>query len=176
MKFTAPILSALSLIGSAAALNLNHTVTAPDAATCTNGIPSRISIKITNNEPNTVTLQSLSAALVKEDGTVLRNFTDMKIGKAVKKGQNIEKHFVFTTHFDPQFATLELYAAVQDSDKVQTVIPAYKGQVQIVEPEAGIFDPQMWFLYLLLLTGFSTAGWYAYNTWFVTVTPKRRRD
>lgn len=93
MKFTAPILSALSLIGSAAALNLNHTVTAPDAATCTNGIPSRISIKITNNEPNTVTLQSLSAALVKEDGTVLRNFTDMKIGKAVKKGQNVSYHY-----------------------------------------------------------------------------------
>lgn len=33
------------------------------------------------------------------------------------------------------------------------MIPAYKGQVQIVEPEAGIFDPQMYVLFLPLLIG-----------------------
>ena len=51
----------------------------------------------------------------------------------------------------------------QDQEVYQTV--AYNGTVTIADPPQSIFDPQAWFLYIILASVLGAAAYFVYSTY-----------
>ncbi|PBP25287.1 signal sequence receptor alpha chain [Diplocarpon rosae] len=95
--------------------------------------------------------------------------------EAVPPGTKWSLPYAFTTDLNPTDLRLNLVAVI--SSKAGTVyhVQAFNETVGVVEAATNIFDPQIIFLYLVLLGAFAGTLYFVYKTWIETLFPQTKR-
>ncbi|KAF8243236.1 hypothetical protein K440DRAFT_606348 [Wilcoxina mikolae CBS 423.85] len=141
-----------------------------------NGVPTKVKVHIHNFEEKPITVRYVGGSLVDPaKGVAVKNFTSLKVGTTVGHDLQLVQPWQFTTDLKEQILQLQISLVLSTGDNEIVTVQSYNGPVSIVEPEASIFDPQMLFLYLILLGVCTSAAYFVYTTWFASVSPKPRR-
>ncbi|KAL5381133.1 hypothetical protein DPSP01_007387 [Paraphaeosphaeria sporulosa] len=143
-----------------------------------NGHATQARLSIDNQEPEAVTVQIVGGSLIKDAGDqtqILRNLTGQRYGLEIPGGEEQTLTYSFATEMHPQDVRLQLVAVIQDKKNAFYTISAYNETVSIVEAPTSIFDPQIIFLYLVLLGAFAGTVYFIYNTWITTLFPQQKR-
>jgi len=142
-----------------------------------NGHATQAVLDITNEEPEPVTVSIVGGSLVLDGGDkpqVLRNLTAQRYSIEIPAGESETVNYSFSTEMHPQDVRLQLVAVLNSKNAFYTV-SAYNETVSIVEAPTSIFDPQILFLYLVLLGVFAGTVYFIYNTWITTFFPQKKR-
>ncbi|EKD16908.1 uncharacterized protein L3040_001190 [Drepanopeziza brunnea f. sp. 'multigermtubi'] len=149
-----------------------------------NGHATKAVLDFTNSEPEPVTIALVRGSLstlkalpadAPLSAAIVRNLTATRYGVEVPAGTKHTIPYTFTTDMNPIDLRLNLIAVV--SSKAGTVyqIQAFNETVSIVEAPTNIFDPQIIFLYLILLAAFVGTLYFAYKSWIETLFPQAKR-
>ncbi|KAF1970994.1 hypothetical protein BU23DRAFT_510666 [Bimuria novae-zelandiae CBS 107.79] len=143
-----------------------------------NGHATQARLSINNQEPEPVTVAIIGGSLIKDAGDqthILRNLTGQRYGLEIPGGEEQTLTYSFATEMHPQDVRLQLVAVVQDKKNNFFTLSAYNETVTIVEAPTSIFDPQIIFLYIVLLGAFGGTVYFIYNTWITTLFPQQKR-
>ncbi|KAL3427922.1 signal sequence receptor alpha chain [Phlyctema vagabunda] len=149
-----------------------------------NGHATQALVEITNGEAEAVqvaviggslaTTQALAPGL-HPSAAIVRNLTTQTYDIAIPAGETASFPYAFTTDLNPQDLKLALVAVVASQAGTVYQLQAYNGTVSVVEAATSIFDPQIIFLYLVLLSVFTGTLYFVYKTWIETLFPQTRR-
>ncbi|PVI02962.1 hypothetical protein DM02DRAFT_612603 [Periconia macrospinosa] len=143
-----------------------------------NGHPTEARLSINNQEPEPINVIVVGGSLVDDAGSeprILRNLTSKTYNLQVPAGEEQTVTYSFSTEMHPQDVRLQLVTVLQDSKSQILTVSAYNETVSVVEAPTSIFDPQIIFLYLVLLGVFGGTVYFIYNTWITTFFPQKRR-
>ncbi|KAK3213725.1 hypothetical protein GRF29_28g744812 [Pseudopithomyces chartarum] len=143
-----------------------------------NGHATQARLSIDNQEPQPITVSIVGGSLIKDAGDqthILRNLTGQRYGLEIPAGEEQTLTYSFATEMHPQDVRLQLVAVLQDKKNNLFTLSAYNETVTIVEAPTSIFDPQIIFLYLVLLGAFGGTVYFIYNTWITTLFPQQKR-
>ncbi|KAF2434039.1 hypothetical protein EJ08DRAFT_646910 [Tothia fuscella] len=138
-----------------------------------NGHATQAVLSVKNNEADPILVRVIGGALL-QSADIVRNLTIAKYGVQIPPGANQSLTYNFATVLKPQDLTLYL-SAIVNKGEVSYQIPAFNGTVTIVEAPISLFDPQIIFLYLFLLSLFAGTCYFIYRTWIRTLFPQTRR-
>lgn len=81
---------------------------------------------------------------------------------------------MLTYRYRPQELGLTVWVNLADASAPKTLIPitAFNQTVSVVEAPSGFFDPALFFIYALLLAALTAGGWYAYQYYVDSTSPK----
>ncbi|KAI9885796.1 MAG: 2' O-ribose methyltransferase [Watsoniomyces obsoletus] len=151
-----------------------------------NGHATQSVFSISNNEAEPVTVALIGGSLWTiepiggggggggRESRIIRNLTTVKYNVEIPPGQKESLSYAFTTDLQPAEMRLNLAAVVGDSKGKKYTFQAYNETVTVVEPETSLLDPQIIFLYLILLAAFTGTAYFIYRTWITTLFPQRR--
>jgi len=203
-RFSAFALLALRAIGAAAAKPAAEDVSGEDATTpglavsvtatfpsaevfgvkLINGHATQAILDITNNEAEPISVAIIGGALstlknlpagIHPSAAILRNLTATKYGVEIPAGAKESLPYTFTTDMQPEDLRLQLIAVVADSKGTVYQVQAFNETVTVVEAPTSFFDPQIIFLYLVLLSAFTGTLYFVYKTWIETLFPQTKR-
>lgn len=150
-----------------------------------NGHPTQSVLSISNNEAAPVTVNFIGGSLWTPSsslttppttGQIIRNLTAVKYNVEIPAGQKESLAYTFSSPvLAPQELRLNLAAAVTDTKGTVHTVQAFNETVTVVEAETSLFDPQIIFLYLVLLGVFSGVAYFIYSTWIESLFPQKRR-
>ncbi|KAF2252224.1 hypothetical protein BU26DRAFT_516894 [Trematosphaeria pertusa] len=143
-----------------------------------NGHATEARLSINNEEPQAVTVALVGGSLLQDAGDqshILRNLTAQRYGLEIPAGEEQTVTFSFSTEMHPQDVRLQLVAVLKDSKDAFYTVSVYNETVTVVEAPTSIFDPQIIFLYLVLLAAFAGTVYFIYNTWITTLFPQKKR-
>lgn len=145
-----------------------------------NGHPTQALLSITNDEPDPVSVVFIGGSLwASESGAkgpqIIRNLTTTRYNVEIPAGIKESISYSFTTELLPQDLKLNLAAVITDIEGTAYTLQAFNETVSVVEPDTSIFDPQIIFLYLVLLAAFGGSCYFIYSTWISTLFPQKRR-
>ncbi|KAL1956428.1 hypothetical protein VTO42DRAFT_7314 [Malbranchea cinnamomea] len=145
-----------------------------------NGNPTEALVTFTNNEEEAVRVNFIGGSFWTLDSpgkpsTNIRNLTATRYNVEVAPNSQHSLPYDFTTDMHPQDLRLSLAAIVTDGKGNIFTIPAYNQTVSVVEPDTSIFDPQIIFLYVFLLTCFAGVVYLFYNVWIAPYFPQKRK-
>jgi len=149
-----------------------------------NGRASQAVVSFINNEAKPVTVLILGGGLSQlsplPEGAqtyegIVRNLTSTKYNVEIPAGGQESIPYTFSTEMNPIDLRLDIVAFIADHSGQIFKVQAYNGTVSIVEPPTSFFDPQIIFLYLVLLAGFGGTLYFIYKTWLETLFPQTRR-
>ncbi|MCJ1258282.1 hypothetical protein MMC24_006113 [Lignoscripta atroalba] len=145
-----------------------------------NGHPTQALLSFSNEEPVPVTVAFIggslwSTSLGPQYNQIVRNFTSTRYNVEIPAGQDESLSYSFATELHPQDMRLTLVAVITNAEGGYYTLPAFNGTVSVVEPDTSIFDVQILFLYLFLLTIFLGTCYFIYSTWISTLFPQKRR-
>ncbi|KAF2681629.1 hypothetical protein K458DRAFT_391586 [Lentithecium fluviatile CBS 122367] len=143
-----------------------------------NGHATEARLSFNNEEPTPITVSLVGGTLLQDAGAdtrILRNLTGQRYGLEIPGGEEQTVTYTFTTEMHPQDLRLQLVAVLQDSKQAFFTVSAFNETVSVVEAPTSIFDPQIVFLYLVLLGAFGGTVYFIYNTWITTFFPQKRR-
>lgn len=141
-----------------------------------NGIPKKVNVAIVNYEEDTIGIQFLGGSLWDPATNVnVRNLTQQVLGVELPKGEKVDLPYNILVDMHPKDLRLNLQMVMRTPEQRLVTATAYNGTVSIVEQPMSLLDPQLLFLYLVILSGVAGAGYWAYNYWLDTVNPKRKR-
>lgn len=118
-----------------------------------NGHATQALLEFTNNEPEAIRVALIGGALATlqplapgtpEYAGILRNLTVTKYDVAVQAGGKETLSYTFATDMNPEDVRLQLVAVVQNQEGELHQIPAFGGEVSIVEAPTSFLDPQMY--------------------------------
>ncbi|KAF8421025.1 hypothetical protein EV426DRAFT_633875 [Tirmania nivea] len=167
-------------------MNITVDVTFPDDAPAeasrnapvviVNGIPKKVNVAIVNYEEVTIGIQFLGGSLWNlESNSNIRNLTQQVLEVELPKGQKVDLPYTILVDMHPKNLRLNLQMVLRSEQRLVTAT-AYNSTVSIAEQPMSLLDPQLLFLYLILLSSIAGAGHWAYNYWLDTVNPKRKRS
>ncbi|KAF8474017.1 hypothetical protein BDZ91DRAFT_691192 [Kalaharituber pfeilii] len=165
-------------------MNISIDVTFPDTpeeevggpVIITNGITKNVNIAIVNHENGPIGVQFIGGSLWDPlTGASVRNLTQKVMGLEIEKDQREDLSYPIKLDMHPRELLLQLNMVLRTPEQRLVTATAFNSTVSIVEQPMSIFDPQLLFLYLILLSGIGGAVYWAYNYWLDTVNPKRRR-
>lgn len=115
-----------------------------------NGRPTRALFKVTNNEPEPITVLIATGAILSPEGAVgapdppanLRNLTLSKYSTTIAPQTAETITYSFSTIMQPQDVTLDLKLMVQARTSIFT-LGVFRESVSVVEAPVSLFDPQM---------------------------------
>jgi hypothetical protein len=142
-----------------------------------NGHQTQAVFSISNEEPEPVSVSVIGGSLI-QDGPephILRNLTATRYTTQIPAGESETITYSFSTEMHPQNVRLQLVAILKDNKDAFYTLAAYNETVSIVEAPTSIFDPQIIFLYLVLLGVFAGTLYFVYNTWITTFFPQKKR-
>ncbi|KAF7865740.1 hypothetical protein EAF04_005905 [Stromatinia cepivora] len=149
-----------------------------------NGHASQAVISFKNNEPEAVQLAVIGGALstlqTLPEGThpsaaIVRNLTSTRYDVEIQAGEEQILPYTFTTDLNPQDLRLNIIAVVASQKGGVYQIQAYNETVTVVEAATSIFDPQIIFLYLVLLAATGATLFFVYKTWIEALFPQTRK-
>ncbi|KAI9859314.1 MAG: hypothetical protein M1824_003828 [Vezdaea acicularis] len=144
-----------------------------------NGHPTRAVLSIANKEPGPVTIVMAGGSLWTLPDSIygpnqnLRNLSNTQYNLEVPAGSAESLTYSFATEMQPQDLRLSLVAVVKKEDSFYT-LQVFNETVSVVEGETSLFDPQIIFLYLMLLSLFCGTLYFIYSTWLSTLFPQKR--
>ncbi|KAF1357434.1 hypothetical protein EJ07DRAFT_128876 [Lizonia empirigonia] len=142
-----------------------------------NGHATEARLSISNNEPKPIGVSIVGGSLLQEangQAQVVRNLTAQKYSIEIPAGAEETVPYTFTTELHPQDLRLQLIAVLKNSENAVFTVAAYNETVSIVERPTSILDPQIIFLYLVLLGAFAGTIYFIYNTWITTFFPQKK--
>ncbi|KAL5119946.1 Increased recombination centers protein 22 [Pleosporales sp. CAS-2024a] len=143
-----------------------------------NGHATPVRLAINNHEPTPIGLSLVAGSLSLQEAAgearVVRNLTAQKYSIEIPPGANKTVPYSITTDMHPQDLRLQLVAVLRDQQNSVYTVPVYNGTVTVVEPAASFFDPQIIFLYLVVLGVFGGISYFVYNTWIATFFPQKK--
>ncbi|KAF2466194.1 uncharacterized protein BDR25DRAFT_294333 [Lindgomyces ingoldianus] len=143
-----------------------------------NGHATQAVLSISNSEPEPVSLSIIGGSLIQDAGDesqIMRNLTAARYATEIPAGEETTVTYTFSTEMHPQDVRLQLVAVLKDSKDAFYTLSAYNETVAVVEAPTSILDPQIIFLYLVLLSAFGGTVYFIYNTWITTLFPQKRR-
>ncbi|PGH01794.1 hypothetical protein AJ80_08960 [Polytolypa hystricis UAMH7299] len=144
-----------------------------------NGHPTEALLSFVNEEPDEVTVSLIGGSLWSdipgEPTQNVRNLTTTQYQVNIPAGGKESLPYAFATEMHPQDLRLHIAAIVGNKDGVFFTLPAYNGTVSIVEPDTSIFDPQIIFLYVFLLSCSVGVMYTFYNLWIAPYFPQKRK-
>jgi len=148
-----------------------------------NGHPTVAVLSISNNEPAPVDFIYIGGSLLTPIGVpgapnppqVMRNLTAQKYAVTIPAGEQETLTYSFATEMHPQDLTLMLAAVLKNKEGALFTNQFFNETVSIVEAPTSIFDPQIIFLYLVLLGAFAGTCYFIYITWITTLFPQKKR-
>lgn len=149
-----------------------------------NGHATQAVLDITNNEPEPITVSVIGGALstlkglpvgIHPSAAILKNLTTTKYGVEIPAGAQESLPYTFTTDMQPDDLRLQLIAVIADVKGTVYQVQAFNETVTVVEGPTSFFDPQIIFLYLILLAGFTGTLYFVYKTWIETLFPQTKR-
>ena len=114
-----------------------------------NGLATEAVVTFDNNEAGPVAVQLMGGALWSPDfgdtqpSRILRNLSTMAYKSEIPPGGQEAVSYKFTTELHPADLVLKLAAILTDSQGAYYTVPAFEGNVSVVEKPTSIFDPQM---------------------------------
>jgi len=142
-----------------------------------NGHATEARLSINNNEPTPIGVSVVGGSLSLEqagESRVIRNLTAQKYSIEIPAGAEETVPYTFTTDLHPQDLRLQLVAVLRDSKNSFYTVPVYNETVSVVEAATSFFDPQIIFLYLVVLSVFGGISYFVYNTWITTFFPQKK--
>ncbi|KAH6875818.1 hypothetical protein J4E91_002078 [Alternaria rosae] len=142
-----------------------------------NGQATQARLSVVNNEPTPIGVTIVGGSLIQEikgESQILRNLTRQRYSIQIPAGANETVPYSFTTEMHPQNLRLQLVTVLKDSKNNLITVPVYNETVSIVEAPTSFFDPQIIFLYLVLLGAFGGTVYFIYNTWISTFFPQKK--
>ncbi|KAF1933295.1 uncharacterized protein M421DRAFT_97481 [Didymella exigua CBS 183.55] len=142
-----------------------------------NGHATEARLSISNNEPKPIGVSVVGGSLLQEvngQPQVMRNLTAQKYSIEIPAGAEETVPYTFSTDLHPQDLRLQLVAVMRNSENAVFTVAAYNETVSIVERPTSLFDPQIIFLYLVLLGAFAGTVYFIYNTWITTFFPQKK--
>lgn len=142
-----------------------------------NGHPTQAVISIANSEPGPVSVALIGGSLYSIQGMpqILRNLTAQRYSIEVPAGEQESVTYSFATEMHPQDLRLQLVTVLKDDKDAFYTMQIFNETVSVVEAPTSIFDPQIIFLYAILLAAFGGTVYFIYNTWITTLFPQKRR-
>ncbi|KAF4620169.1 hypothetical protein G7Y89_g14651 [Cudoniella acicularis] len=149
-----------------------------------NGHATQALLDFTNNEPDPVTVAIIGGALsslqplkagTHPSAAIVRNITGVRYDVEIPAGEKQTLPFTFTNDLQPADLRLNLIAVVASKAGNVYQVQAFNETVTVVEAATSIFDPQIIFLYLVLLAGFGGTLYFVYKTWIETLFPQTKR-
>ncbi|KAI9641554.1 Increased recombination centers protein 22 [Ciborinia camelliae] len=149
-----------------------------------NGHASQALLTFKNNEPEAVQVAVIGGALstlqilpegIHPSAAIVRNLTSAKYNVAIQAGEEQSLPYTFTTELNPQDLRLNLIAVVASQSGGVYQIQAFNETVTVVDAATSIFDPQIIFLYFVLLAAFAGTLYFVYKTWIETLFPQTRK-
>ena len=118
-----------------------------------NGHPTQALLSFHNEETTPVTVAFIGGSLLGPDpktngetSLIVRNVTSTRYNVAIPAGEKESVSYSFATELHPQDLRLNLVAIITNSAGAIYTLQAYNETVSIVEPDASLFDPQMYIL------------------------------
>jgi hypothetical protein len=143
-----------------------------------NGHATQVVLDISNQEPEPVGVFIIGGSLMQDaagQSQLLRNLTAARYQIEIPAGESESVTYSFSTEMHPQNVRLQLAAVLKDHKDAYYTVSAYNETVTVVEAPTSIFDPQIIFLYLVLLGAFGGTVYFIYNTWITTLFPQKKR-
>ncbi|KAF2112998.1 hypothetical protein BDV96DRAFT_579553 [Lophiotrema nucula] len=143
-----------------------------------NGHATQAVLNVKNEEPEPVSVAIVGGSLVYDAGPqpqILRNLTAARYSLEIPAGESETVTYSFSTEMHPQDVRLQLVAVLKDSKDAFYTVSVYNETVSVVEAPTSFFDPQIIFLYLVLLGAFAGTVYFIYNTWITTLFPQKKR-
>ncbi|KAF1982432.1 hypothetical protein K402DRAFT_457295 [Aulographum hederae CBS 113979] len=145
-----------------------------------NGHPTRAVFSFENDEPHPVVVRMIGGHLAAPSGPpqVVRNLTVTQYNIPIPAGEKESLTYSFATELHPQDLRLNLVSVIQagpEGKETVYTMPIYNETVSIVEAPTSFFDPQIIFLYLVLLAVFGGTLFFIYNTWIATLFPQKKK-
>lgn len=142
-----------------------------------NGHATQSVLSISNNEAAPITVAAIGGSLwtTASPSQIVRNLTTVRYNVEIPAGQKESLSYTFVQDLQPADLRLNIAAVVRDQKDHFYTIQAFNETVSIVEPETSLLDPQIIFLYLVLLGAFAGTSYFIYKTWIATLFPQRRR-
>ncbi|KAI8932098.1 hypothetical protein NX059_010983 [Plenodomus lindquistii] len=142
-----------------------------------NGHATEARLSISNNEAAPIDVSIVGGSLIHEaagQSQIVRNLTAQKYSISIPAGAQETVPYTFSTELHPQDLRLQLITVLKDSKNALYTVPVYNETVSIVEAPTSFFDPQILFLYLVLLGAFAGTAYFIYNTWISTFFPQKK--
>ncbi|KAJ4362360.1 Increased recombination centers protein 22 [Neocucurbitaria cava] len=142
-----------------------------------NGHATEARLSITNDEPTPVGVTIVGGSLIQEvagQSQIVRNLTAQRYSIEIPAGAEETVPYTFSTELHPQDLRLQLVTVLKDAKGAFYTVPVYNETVSIVEAPTSFFDPQILFLYLVLLGAFGGTVYFIYNTWITTFFPQKK--
>ncbi|KAI9793909.1 MAG: hypothetical protein M1816_007161 [Peltula sp. TS41687] len=155
-----------------------------------NGRATQAVLSISNDEAAPITVAAIGGSLWtasnRDSATagptgpqIIRNLTTVRYNVEIPAGQKESLSYAFVQDLQPAELRLNIAAMVRDAKGELYAVQAFNETVAVVEPETSLLDPQIIFLYLVLLAAFGGTAYYVYKTWISTLFPQtqnRRRQ
>ncbi|KAG9243795.1 signal sequence receptor alpha chain [Calycina marina] len=141
-------------------------------------------LSFSNDEPEPITISIVGGALSSKktvgpttvpSSLVVRNLTATRYDVEIPAGAKQTIPYSFTTELQPQDLRLNLIAVITSQKGEVYQIQAYNETISVVDAALSVFDPQVIFLYLFLLAGFTGTLYFVYKTWIETLFPQTKR-
>ncbi|KAF1921522.1 hypothetical protein BDU57DRAFT_510370 [Ampelomyces quisqualis] len=142
-----------------------------------NGHATEARLSINNKEPTPIGVSVVGGSLSLEQAgqsRVIRNLTAQKYSIEIPAGAEETVPFTFTTDLHPQELRLQLVAVLRDNKNTFYTVSVYNETVSVVEAATSFFDPQIIFLYMVVLSVFGGISYFVYNTWITTFFPQKK--
>jgi len=124
-----------------------------------NGVANAVNVRVANLEAEPIVVEFIGASLVDvARNVVVKNFTSVKVGKAVGHDLQLDQTYSFTADLAEQELNLVIAVIITTPANEVVSVQAYNGTVIIAEPDASMSDPQMLFLYRLAAGCAGTLG------------------
>ncbi|KKF95485.1 Increased recombination centers protein 22-2 [Ceratocystis platani] len=132
-----------------------------------NGNPTVARIELENQAEEAVQLAFVGGRIAKPitPDTIMVNLTTTPYGESIPAGETKAVEYAFELDMNAQEVLLNLVAVVSDSRGQIYQVMAYNNMASIVEPPVSLLDPQILFLYLILMGTFGGIGYFVYSTW-----------
>ncbi|KAF1941491.1 hypothetical protein EJ02DRAFT_347818 [Clathrospora elynae] len=142
-----------------------------------NGHATEARLSISNKEPTPIGVTIVGGSLIEEVGgksQIVRNLTSQRYSIEIPAGAEETVPYKFSTDVHPRALRLQLVTILRDSNKVLHTVSAYNETVTVLEAPTSFFDPQILFLYLVVLGAFGGIVYFVYNTWISSFFPQKK--
>ncbi|KAI1007654.1 hypothetical protein K3495_g570 [Podosphaera aphanis] len=149
-----------------------------------NGHKTNVVVDFINSETKPITVVRIAGALsslnilpkgAPSSTKIISNLTAARYDVAIPAGGSQSLPYSFVTDLHPQDLLMNIVTMVSDEEGVKYQVQAFNETITVVDPATNIFDPQILFLYTLLLALSGLIIFWIYKNWIKSLLPETKR-